>query len=110
MKRFQYYTAENFRKDFRTIVVIFITLLFIIQIRIKRLKVKALINLDAIGNFINKEFTRKNNYKKKALKELYNLLMFNETSLIYNNNKIIYHSGKVRLQMDGLKKNEDRSI
>ena len=45
---------------------------------------------------MNEEFTRKINYKKEILKKPYDLLMFDETSLIYNNNRIIYYSGKVR--------------
>ena len=57
----------------------------------------ALINLSVIGNFINKDFTRRINYKKKIFKKLYELLMFNETPLIYNNNKVTYHSRKIRL-------------
>ena len=97
VERFQYYTVEDLRKDFRTIIITFTTLLFIIQIKIKRFKAKALIDLGVTGNFINKEFTRKINYKKEILKKLYNLSMFNGTSLIYNNNKIIHYSGKVRL-------------
>ena len=54
-------------------------------------------DLGVIGNFINKEFIRRINYKKEIFKELYNLLIFNETLSAYNNNKIIYYSGKVRL-------------
>ena len=50
---------------------------------------------DATGNFINKEFTRKIDYKK-TFKKLYDLLIFNETPLIYNDNKIIYYSRKVK--------------
>ena len=62
-----------------------------------------LIDLDVIENFINKEFARKINYKKKVFKELYDLLTFNETPSIYNDNKITYHSKKVRLQIDDFK-------
>ena len=53
-------------------------------------------NLGVTRNFINKEFTRKINYKKKTLKKLYDLLIFNRTPLVYNNNKITYYSKKVR--------------
>ena len=56
-----------------------------------------MINLDVTGNFMNEEFTRKINYKKKIFKKLYGLLIFNGTSLIYNNDKIIYYFGKIRL-------------
>ena len=110
IKRFQYYIVEDFRKDFRIIVVIFTTSLFIIQVRVERLKTKALIDLGVTRNFINKEFTRKIDYKKEALKKLYDLLIFNETFLTYNNNKITYYSGKVRLQMDGFKERRSFDI
>ena len=46
---------------------------------------------------MNKEFTRKINYKKKIFKKLYGLSMFNETLSTYNDNRITYYSGKVRL-------------
>ena len=46
---------------------------------------------------MNKKFTRRINCKKKVFKKLYNLLIFDETPLIYNNNKVKYYSGKVRL-------------
>ena len=85
-------------------------LLFIIQIRVKRLKAKALIDLGATGNFINKEFTRKINYKKKVLKELYGLLIFNETPLTHNNNKITCYFRKIRLQIDGFKERRSFDI
>ena len=66
IKRFQYYIVKNLRKDFRTIVATLTILLFIIQVRVGRLKTKVLINLDVTGNFINEEFTRKINYKKNT--------------------------------------------
>ena len=103
IKRFQYYIAEDFREDFRIMIVILIILLFIIQVRVRRLKIKALIDLGATRNFINKEFTRRIDYKKEALKEPYGLLMFDETPLIYNDNRVIYYSEKVRFQIDGFK-------
>ena len=46
---------------------------------------------------MNKEFIRKINYKKEVFKKLYDLLIFNETSLIYNDNKIIYYFRKIKL-------------
>ena len=46
---------------------------------------------------MNKEFTRRINYKKEVFKKLYGLLKFNKTPLIYNDNRIIYYSRKVRL-------------
>ena len=110
MKRFQYYIVENLRKEFRTIVATLTTLLFIIQVRVRRLRAKTLIDLGVTGNFINKEFIRKINYKKKVLKKLYGLLMFNETPLVYNNNKIIYYFRKVRLQIDGFKERRSFNI
>ena len=85
------------------------TLLFVIQVKVGRLRVKALIDLGVTGNFINKEFTRKINYKK-ILKKLYGLLIFDGTFLAYNNNKIIYYSKKVRLQIDGFKKRKTFDI
>ena len=57
---------------------------------------KALIDLGTTGNFINKEFVWKINYKKEIL-ELYDLLMFNKTPLAYNDEKIIYNLGNIRL-------------
>ena len=45
---------------------------------------------------MNKEFTRKINYKKKILKKPYGLSLFNGTPLAYNNNKIIYYFKKIR--------------
>ena len=56
-----------------------------------------LIDSGATKNFINEEFIRKINYKKKALKKLYGLLIFNKTPLAYNNSKITYYSKKIRL-------------
>ena len=53
-------------------------------------------NLGVIGNFINKDFTRKINYNKKILKS-YGLSMFNGTSSAYNDKKIIYNLGNIRL-------------
>ena len=53
---------------------------------------------------MNKEFTRKIDYKKKILKKLYNLLIFDGTFLTYNNNKIIYYFKKIKFQIDGFKK------
>ena len=110
MERFQYYIVEDFREDFRVIIVTFIILLFVIQIRVRRLRAKALIDLGVTGNFINKEFTQKIDYKKKILKELYGLLVFNGTSLVYNNNRITYYSGKVRFQMDGFEERRSFDI
>ena len=110
IKRFQYYIAENLKKDFRTIIIIFTILLFVIQIKVRRLRIKALINFGATKNSINEEFTRKIDYKKEIFKKLYDLLIFNGTSLIYNNNKIIYYSKKVRLQIDGFKKRRSFDI
>ena len=101
IERFQYYIAENFREDLRIIITTFTILLFIIQVKIRRLKIKTLIDLGATENFINKEFTRRIDYKKEAFKELYGLLIFNETPLTYNNNKVTYYSEKVRLQING---------
>ena len=46
---------------------------------------------------MNKEFTRRIDYKKKVFKKLYGLLMFDRTPLIYNDDKIIYYSGKIKL-------------
>ena len=60
-------------------------------------------DLDTIGNFINKKFTRKINYKKEIFKKLYDLLIFNETPLLYNYNIIIYYFRKIRFQIDGFK-------
>ena len=110
IKRFQYYIVEDFREDFRIIVVIFTILLFIIWVRIGRLRVKTLIDLGVIKNFMNKEFARKINYKKKIFKKLYGLLIFNGTSLVYNDDKIIYYSGKVKLQIDGFKERKSFDI
>ena len=97
IKRFQYYIVEDFREDLRIIIVTFITLLFVIWVKVRRLKAKALIDLGVTGNFINEEFTRKINCKKEIFKELYDLLMFNGTPSVYNNNKIIYYFKKIRL-------------
>ena len=96
IERFQYYIVEDLRKNLRIIIVIFTIPLFVIWVKVGRLKVKTLINLGVTKNFINEEFIRKINYKKEALEELYGLLIFNKTSLIYNNNKVINYSGKVR--------------
>ena len=63
-----------------------------------------LIDSGVIGNFTNKEFTRRINYKKKTLKKLYDLLIFDGTPSTYNNNKVIHYSKKVKLQMNGFKK------
>ena len=76
--------------------------------KIRRLKAKTLINSGAIENYINKDFARRINYKKKLFKKLYNLLMFDGTPSAYNNNKITYYSRKVRLQIDGF--NERKSF
>ena len=65
--------------------------------RVRRLKTKTLIDSGVTENFINKEFARRINYKKKTFKKPYGLSMFNGTPLIYNNNKIRYYSRKVRL-------------
>ena len=110
IKRFQYYTAEDFRKNFRIIVVIFTTLLFVIQVKIGKFRAKALIDLGVTKNFINEEFARKIDYKKKVFKKLYGLSIFNETFLIYNNNKIIFYSGKVKLQIDDFKERRSFDI
>ena len=110
IKRFQYCTVENLRKDFRIIIIIFTISLFIIQVRVGRLKAKALINLDVTGNFINKKFTRKINYKKKVFKKLYDLSMFNGTFLVYNDNKIIYYSRKIKLQINDFKERKSFDI
>ena len=85
-------------------------LLFIIQIRIRRLKAKALIDLGVTRNFINKEFIQRINCKKEVFKELYGLLIFNKTSLIYNNSRITHHSGKVRFKINGFKKRRSFDI
>ena len=66
IKRFQYYIVKDLKKDFRIIVVILTILSFFIQVRVRRLKAKALINLNVIENFINEEFTREINYKKST--------------------------------------------
>ena len=110
MKRFQYYIVKDFKKDFRIIIATLTILLFIIQVRVRRLKAKTLINLGVTRNFINEEFARKINYKKEILKKPYDLSMFNGTPLIYNNNKIIYHSKKIRLQIDGFKERRSFDI
>ena len=68
-----------------------------------------LINLDVIEIFINKDFTRKINYKK-LFKKLYDLLIFDETPLIYNYNKITYYSKKLRLQINGFKERRSFDI
>ena len=68
IKRFQYYIAEDLRKDFRIIIVILTTPLFVIQVKVKKLRAKTLIDLGVTGNFINEEFTRRINCKKKHLK------------------------------------------
>ena len=110
VKRFQYYIVEDLRKDFRIIIVTLTIPLFVIQVRVRRLRAKALIDLGVTGNFINEEFTRKIDYKKEIFKKPYDLLIFNRTFLIYNNNKIIYYSGKIRLQMDDFKERRSFDI
>ena len=97
IKRFQYYIVKDLKGDFRIIVVTLIILLFVIQIRVRRLRAKTLIDLGVTRNFINKEFTRRINYKKEIFKKLYGLSIFDETPLTYNNNKITYYSRKVKL-------------
>ena len=110
IERFQYYIVEDLREDLRIIAVIFTILLFIIQVKVRRLRVKALIDLGATGNFINKEFIRKINYKKKAFKKPYDLLIFDETFLAYNDDKVIYYSGKIKLQINGFKERRSFDI
>ena len=74
---------------------------YILTIRIRRQRAKALINLGLTKNFISKKFTRKFDYRKKVLKP-YGLLIFNKTSSAYNNKKVIYNLGNIRLQIDDL--------
>ena len=45
---------------------------------------------------MNKDFIRKINYKKEVL-NLYDLLIFNKTPLVYNDKKIMYNLGNIRL-------------
>ena len=64
MERFQYYTAEDLREDFRTIAATLITPPFVIWVRVGRLRAKALIDSGATGNFMNEEFARRIDCKK----------------------------------------------
>ena len=110
IKRFQYYTVKNLRENLRIIVITLTIPLFVIWVKVGRFRAKTLIDLGVTGNFMNKEFIRKINYKKKALKKLYGLLIFDETSLAYNNNRIIYYFRKIRLQIDGFKERRSFDI